>query len=388
MVKAQTKGDLATIARLKRELAASQRDRIKASALFSSMGEGVVVTDEYGRIEQVNDLAEQILGYSQKELLGKRFVDEIKAVHEDGSLIEPIDRPITRSFLDGQPVSTRTYYLRKDGLAIPTDINVSPVIVDGVPSGAIEVFRDLSDEYMKERIQAEFISIASHQLRTPLSSINTYAQMLSGGYAGKISAQQAKFVKVIEGSADRMNHLIHTLLNVTRVDAGNIRVNVKDVNVDEICKEVIRALESHAKQKHITISYSNKYGPSLKTDPVLFREVLSNLISNSIKYTPEGGRISLKVEARERVVFIVKDNGYGIPDRAKDYVFSKFYRAKNAAAYDVSGTGIGLYLAKRVAERLEGDIWFSSKVGTGSTFYFSLPLVGSVKKQGRFTLEG
>ena len=350
------------ITKLKQELYIARRDLVKADALFSSIGEAVVVTDEYGRIERVNKLCRQMLGYSEKEMLGKRFSETVKAVNEDGSPINTIDRPITQAFLSGKPVSQRMYYLTKINAPIPVDTNVSPVIFNGTPLGAIEVFRDLTDEYIKENIQAEFIYSASHQLRTPLSAINTYSQMLSGGFAGKLTDQQNSFVGIIKNSAERMNELIQTLLNVTRVEAGNISVNVQNINLDDICKDIIRSLKQPAGEKRIYIRYSNNSTPTIKSDPILVYEVLSNLVSNAIKYTPPNGKISLSVKANERVIFSVKDNGCGIPARAQDHVFSKFYRAKNAIETDASGTGIGLYLARQIAERLEGDIWFSSEI--------------------------
>ncbi|MEI9914338.1 MAG: PAS domain-containing protein [Candidatus Saccharibacteria bacterium] len=161
-----------TIADLKRQLADAHKDYVKTSALFSSIGEGVIVTDEYGNIEQVNDLCVQILGYTRNELLGKHFLKTVKAVNEDGSPVEPLDRPITRAFLNGSPVAERAYYITKGDVIVPVEINVSPFMFNGIPSGSVEVFRDLTDYYIKEAIQSEFISLASHQLRTPLSSIN------------------------------------------------------------------------------------------------------------------------------------------------------------------------------------------------------------------------
>lgn len=384
---ATTKDYQATIAELRRQLDEAHKNFVKASALFSSIGEGVIVTDEYGRIEQVNDLCSQLLGYTRRQLIGQHFFKVIRAVNEDGSFIEPLDRPIMRAFLNGAPIVDQAYYLTKNGLAVPMDINVSPFIFNGVPSGAIEVFRDLTDEYVKEEIQSEFISLASHQLRTPLSSINTYAQMLSQGYAGKMNDRQTNFVSVIEHSANRMNELIHSLLNVTRLEAGTITVDVRSVDLTTLCSEIINLLSPQAKIKDIEVELVSNASSDIDSDPILLTELISNLLSNAIKYTHEGGRVKLKIEIKDRIVVSVKDNGFGIPDVAKEYVFSKFYRAKNAVKYDVSGTGLGLYLAKQIAERLEGDIWFDSEVGKGTTFFFSLPLAGSAKKQGRFRLE-
>lgn len=379
--------DKSTISKLKKELSIAHRDLKKASTLFSSIGEAVIVTDEYGRIERVNSLTEKILGYSSNEMIGQRFFNIVKAVNEDGTLIPEIDRPITKAFLRGSAVFERLYYLTKYNSMVPIDTNVSPIIFNNKPSGAIEVFRDLTDEYIKEKIQSEFISLASHQLRTPLSSINTYSQMLSQGYAGKLTSKQLSFVSVIEKATSRMNDLIHTLLNVTRIEAGNITVNVKSIDIDNLCDEIVGSLEYLALERGISIKYTNDSITSVESDPVLLREVLSNFLTNAIKYTPRGGRVTLRVEANDRVVFSVKDNGYGIPEQSKNYVFSKFYRANNAVKNDVTGTGIGLYLAKEIAERLEGDIWFKSEINKGSTFYFSLPLIGSAEKQGKFTLE-
>lgn len=378
---------LATIAKLKQELAVAHRDLFKSASYFACIGEAAIETDEYGRIEKTNKYCRQTLGYSDKEMLGKRFTDVVRAVNEDGSLIDALDRPIAKIFLTGQPYSEKMYYLTKANTLIPVEMNVSPVIFKNVPIGAILVFRDLTDDYVKEKIQSEFICIASHQLRTPLSAINTYAQMLTSGFAGKLNDQQKSFMSVIESSTHRMNELIHTLLNVTRVEAGNISVNIQTVDIDDVCKEVVRSLKHLARDKHISIRYLNNISSTVKSDPILVSEVLSNLVSNAIKYTPQGGRISLNIKSNDRLIFSVKDNGYGIHVRDKDHVFSKYYRASSAAETDETGTGVGLYLARQIAERLEGDLWFSSEFGKGSTFYFSLPLVGSARKQGKFTLE-
>ncbi len=377
----------ATIVKLKRQLADMQKSYAKSSELISSLGEAVVVTNEYGKIEIVNELCGQILGYKLNVLIGKRYLAVIKAVNEDGSLVEPMDRAITRAFLNGSAVTERACYLTSRNTAIPVAINVSPFIFNNVPIGAIEVFRDLTDEITREQIQSEFIALASHQLRTPLSAINTYAQMLSGGYAGKLNNRQTNFVSVIESSTLRMNELIHSLLNVTRLEAGSINVDIIPVDINELCAGVINSLTSLADDKAVDIKLEACPISDIDTDPVLLRELINNLIANSIKYTPHGGSVIVKVEIQDRVIISVCDNGFGIPELAKDYIFSKFYRAKNAVKHDVSGTGLGLYLAKQIADRLEGDIWFDSEVGVGTTFYFSLPVVGSAKKQGRFRLE-
>lgn len=377
----------AKIAKLKKELILAQQSSAKTSAILSSIGDGVIITDDYGRIEQVNQLACEMLNFTSQEMIGQHFVKIIRQVNEDGSLVDNIDRPITRAFLTGQPIYEQAIYLTKDDSRIQVDFVIAPVIFNAIPSGAIEIIHDLADDLMKEKIQTEFISIASHQLRTPLASINTYAQMLSGGYAGKVNPKQARFLNAIEGAAERMNELIYTLLNVTRIEAGNININVEDIIIGQLCQDIVASVTPLAKEKDITIKCPQYPDLVVRSDPVLLREALSNLLSNAIKYTPKNGKAILDIKLSGRVVFSIKDNGYGIPEKDKDYIFSKFYRANNAQNYDVSGTGIGLYLVQQIADKLGGDIWFDSEIGQGSTFYFALPITGTDQKQGNFTLE-
>ena len=375
------------IDKLSKELLTAKQSNAKTSAILASIGDGVIVTDDYGRIEQVNQLACQMLGYTSDEMIGKHFIKVVREVNEDGSLVENIDRPITRAFLTGQPVYERTSYLTKDNSKLPVDFVVAPIIFNNAPSGAIEIIHDLTDDLMKEKIQSEFISIASHQLRTPLASINTYAQMLSGGYAGKVSPKQSRFINAIESAAERMNELIYTLLNVTRIEAGNININVEDIGIGDLCQDIVTSVTPLAKEKNISIKCPRRTDFVIPSDPILLREALSNLLSNAIKYTPSNGKVALDVKSNSRIIFSIKDNGYGIPDKDKDYIFSKFYRANNTQNYDVSGTGIGLYLVQQIADKLGGDIWFKSEEGKGSVFYFALPITGTDKKQGNFTLE-
>src|SRR5689334_13172123 len=204
------------------ELVLSERSadeqRARAEALFHSIGDGAISTDEFGRITRVNPVARHILGYKKSELIGMWFPKVIIAVTPDDRPVNLIDRPITKAFLTGRPIVEKTHYRRKNGQRIPVAVNVSPILVDGKPRGAIEVFRDISFEQEVDRMKSEFISLASHQLRTPLSAIKTYSHMLVSGYMGEVTAEQRKSLETILGAADRMNELISTLLNITRME--------------------------------------------------------------------------------------------------------------------------------------------------------------------------
>jgi PAS domain S-box-containing protein len=354
----------------------ADEQRARAEALFYSIGDGAIATDEFGKITRANAIARHILGFKKSELIGEWFPRKIITVNANNEVINLIDRPITKAFLMGRPITEKTYYRHKNGQKIPMAVNVSPILVDGKPRGAIEVFRDISFEQEVDRMKSEFISLASHQLRTPLSAIKTYSHMLTGGYMGKITPEQRQSLETIIQATDRMNELISTLLNITRMESGSIALNLRPLTVSSLIEGVLRELSLPAAEKSIALLLKTVgSGPkTIKTDRVILKEIVSNLISNAIKYTPEKGRIKVTVRLRKRNVLIhVNDTGWGIPKFSQDQVFSKFFRGHNIVKRETSGTGLGLYLVKGLVDSLDGRIWFKSHEGVGSDFFVELP---------------
>ena len=350
-------------------------EQAQAEALFNSIGDGAIAADEFGKITRINPTALHILGFTEAEMLGQWFPSTIIAVTENGSIVNIIDRPITKAFLTGKPVSEKVYYLKKNGQRIPVASTVSPIIHNNRPIGAIDVFRDITLEYEIDRMKSEFISLASHQLRTPLSSIKTYSHMLSDGYMGEVTHAQREALRTIINATNRMNELISTLLNITRIESGTIAVSSKMISVDKLVQDVVKDLEVQAGDKNIDITIKLPSTPvRVKTDSLIAKEILSNLIANSLKYTPEGGNIQVRVQRKKNsIVVVVKDNGVGIPKYSQDQIFTKFFRAPNVLKYETTGTGLGLYLVKGLTEQIGGRIWFESEEGKGSTFFLSLP---------------
>jgi PAS domain S-box-containing protein len=354
----------------------AHEQRAEAEALFTSIGDGAISTDEFGRITRVNPAAQEILGYTEDELIGTWFPKKIVAVTVEDRPVNMIDRPMTKAFLTGKPASEKTYYRRKNGQKIALAINVSPILLNGKPLGAIEVFRDITLEQEIDRMKSEFISLASHQLRTPLSAIKTYTHMLSDGYMGKLNSSQKKSLSTIITASDRMNELISTLLNITRMESGSIEVTLKSLRFDKAADEVVKELALMAGSKSITLSTLTKGKGStvVQTDALIVKEIITNLTSNAIKYTPESGSVTLIVRPQKANVTIdIVDSGWGIPKYLQDQVFSKFFRAQNVVKRETTGTGLGLYLVKGLIDTLGGRIWFSSDEDKGTTFSFSLP---------------
>jgi PAS domain S-box-containing protein len=358
-----------------KKLSSSQQQAV-AEAIFMSIGDGAIATNEFGKITRVNPGALAILGYQESDLLGEWFPKKIVAVTGDNEPINLIDRPITKAFLTGKAISEKTFYRKKNGQTLPVWINISPILLDNKPLGAIEVFRDITLEEEVDRMKSEFISLASHQLRTPLSAIKTYSHMLVDGYMGEVTPGQRKSLKTIISATNRMNELISTLLNITRIESGTIAVAPKLVYMDKLTEEVIKELTLMAENNGVTLNMecSDPDKTGIRTDSLMVKEILTNLVSNSLKYTPESGAVTVLINPRSADIHItVKDNGWGIPTYAQDQIFSKFFRAHNIVKRETTGTGLGLYLVKGLLEQLGGTIWFDSIEGKGTSFYFTLP---------------
>lgn len=347
----------------------------QSEALFTSIGDGAIATDEFGRIVRVNPAALEILEYSDEEVLGEWFPKIVIALDENLTPLSLIDRPITRSFLTGKPISEKMLYRTKTGMYKPVAVTVSPILLEGRPIGAIEVFRDITVEQNVDRMKSEFISLASHQLRTPLSAVKTYAHMLLEGYMGDLVPAQKKALRTILSASNRMNELVNMLLNVTRVESGSLAINAKAHSMQRLAEEVARELQLAASEKNISLHLKlPKEQCIVRTDNLLAKEILINLVTNAVKYTPEGGAVTIKLACKNsEAIFTVSDTGIGIPAYSQEHIFTKFFRAQNVVKRETTGTGLGLYLVKGLVDAIGGRVWFTSKENAGSSFYFSLP---------------
>lgn len=344
------------------------------AALFESMGDGVIVTDQIAHIRRINKVALEILGVSRDQVIGEWYPKVLVALDEQGKPLDAMNRPIMQALATGRAVTQHGLYKRRQGKPVAVATTVSPLIIGGRPAGAIEVFRDINQEYEIDKMKSEFISIASHQLRTPLSAVKTYAHLLSAGYQGKLSAAQQKFMRVIIASADRMNDLINVLLDVSRIEVGKLDVVIKPTNIPSWVKRLVAGLQTEAGARNVRLEYTASDQFSANIDRLLTGEVISNLLSNAIRYSRQGGTVQLCVDRNDgQLIFRVSDKGYGIPSAEQSRVFEKFFRADNARAREPSGTGLGLYMAKKIVDTLGGSIWFTSN-DQGSTFFVQLPL--------------
>jgi len=243
----------------------------------------------------------------------------------------------------------------------------------------------VANRHLKELDKAkdEFISMASHQLRTPLTTIKGYLSMMLEGDAGRMTKTQAEFAGYAFGSSERMVNLISDLLNVSRLSAGRFIIQTKPTDMVDMIRDEVRQLETHASAKNLKLIFEapDKPLPLAEIDDNKTRQVVMNFIDNAIYYTPSGSVTVTLDQTGQYVRLRVTDTGIGVPEEAKKKLFSKFFRADNAQSVRPDGTGLGLYLARRVVEDQGGTILFSSTLGKGSTFGFELPLRSATVKQ-------
>lgn len=373
---------------LRNDTAELELERAKADAIFLGIGDGALVTDENGNISRVNTVLSTMIGVKVEQMLGKWYPKTVIALNEDGKPLGTLERPISRALLTGKPASGRYFLRRKNGSLLPVSVTSSPIVLNDRPIGTIQIFKDVSQEYEIDKMKSEFISIASHQLRTPLTAINTNAHMLAEGYVGSLTDEQQAFMDNIVFSAERMHELISTLLNITRIEAGKISVNPVPTQLETLAHEINKELATKIIEKNLKLESKLDSVKPVTTDPLLIREVMANLLSNAVKYTPEGGNIEVSLESdAHSVIYSVKDSGYGIPVSQQDRIFTKFFRATNVVSREGVGTGLGLYMVKGIADNLGAKLWFESQEDKGTTFHFAVPRKGTDIRAGNSTLE-
>ncbi len=365
--------------------------KAKDEALLLSIGEGLVATGKDGNIIFVNRAFESMLGWKEEEVQGKLFLNLVHMFDENGKEIQKDNRPFysalqTKNSKDFKSkTTTNMYYRHRDGNIFPVAITISPIVVEGEMMGVVEVFRDITREKEIDKEKTEFVSLASHQLRTPLSSVNWYTEMLLAGDAGKLTKKQKEYADEIFQGTQRMVRLVNDLLNVSRLELGTFSVNPETVDVVAAAFDAIDEQKQHIKLKKIkvTTDFPDERPLEMEADPKLLHMIFQNLLSNSIKYTGEKGHINLAVFKNGKEILIeVSDNGIGIPKNEQSKIFTKLFRADNVKEQDMEGTGLGLYIIKSIVEKSGGSIRFESTEGEGTKFIVDFPEGNMKKREG------
>jgi len=373
------------ISSIKKSQTNADQVEIKSNTLIASIGEGIIETDENGRINSMNKWAEEILGWQVKDYIGKILPREVLIEKEKGYFVPWEILLVKASTTTSKKVDVTFHSVQEgDEAKFLTPATIAPVIQRGRIVGSIVILPDINKEREIERMKSEFLSVAAHQLRSPLGSIRWGIEMLVEGDLGKIPQKAKETLQQIYTSNQWMITLVNDLLNVSRIDQGRIHDEPELTDHIEIIRAVIKEYELEAFEKKISIKLNAKKDccKKIMIDPMRFREVIQNLLSNAVKYSRENGNVVITVDQSELLVkIIVADNGIGIPSRDKKEIFSRFFRASNAVKSKTEGTGLGLFVVKSYVARWGGSIWFESKEGKGTTFYLQFPIKSQKLKE-------
>ncbi|MEO5499424.1 MAG: ATP-binding protein, partial [Candidatus Saccharimonadales bacterium] len=367
-----------TVTALAKEL---NQESSKSSIIINAIADGVLLVDAKGTIQLINPAAEQIIGWGSEDATKLDYRSVLKIIDSKDEIIDPSLDPISQSLLSNQSVISDKYGIRTiSGKHLLASIMVSPL--GAANTGVIVVFRDITAQRAEEREQAEFISTASHEMRTPVAAIEGYIGLSLNPQTAVIDEKARSYLLKAQDSAKNLGKLFQDLLDISRIEDGRLTSNPSMVEVSSFVQNNLDDFVTLASQKSINLAFAPK-NTANPVAPIYYanvdinhlKEVLTNLISNAIKYTKQGS-VTVDVTGDSEHVFVsVKDSGIGIPAEDIPHLFQKFYRVDNTDTREIGGTGLGLFLARRLVESMTGRLTVSSIYGEGSTFTIELPRV-------------
>jgi two-component system phosphate regulon sensor histidine kinase PhoR len=378
-VQANSKDELGSLSKAIGEMGNQLRDKIAEiskekdylQTILKGMMEGVLVVDGRGRILMVNDALRNLLSLSS-DVADKMPLEVIRNAELEGA--------IRKALRDGESIALELNLDKSGGKIVEVNVvGISPsskgMDKDGEGiRGAIVVFHDITRLKGLEKIRQDFVANVSHELRTPLTTIKGYVEtLLEGALKEEVASQ---FVQVIKRHTDRLTKIVEDLLMLSKIESKEFQLKMEVISLRDLIDDVIDFVKEPAEKKKISISQS-AIPPSLavEADRNYLEQISINLLDNAIKYTPEGGRITISViEKDQREVLVsVQDTGIGIPKEDLPRIFERFYRVDKGRSQELGGTGLGLSIVKHLVQAHGGKVWVDSQPGKGSTFYFTLP---------------
>ena len=359
-------------------VSAVEHQRRVTELVLDSAGDGIVGLDRDGFVLFANLSARRMLRCRESDLIGHRFHDIAHHEHGDGSSYPWQDCPVHSSVTSGEATYLpEQRYIRRDGTAFPVEIVMSPLIIDGIVTGAVQSFRDVSEREEMEEIKRQFVSVVSHELRTPLTSIKGSLQMLDSGLLGPLEPDQQELVTMAVANAGRLGNLVNDILDLERLDSGRMPLEPVTVPASTLAQQGVDGIRGAAEAAgvRLTLALPNaNVDVDVHVDPHRILQVLTNLLGNAIKFSERGSTVTVSVRRDESWVDIaVSDQGRGIPDDQLATVFDRFGQVESGDARREGGTGLGLAIAKEITERSGGTLTVESSLGVGSTFTIRLP---------------
>lgn len=360
----------------------------KSEVVINAIADGVIALDNKGIVQLINPAAQKLIGWGKQDAMQLGYRAILKLTDKNNVELDATNDPIIKVLATNQRIATSDLTLvTNSGKKLSVSVVVSPIGQMG--SGVIVVFRDITKEKDEEREQAEFISTASHEMRTPVASIEGYLGLALNPATAQIDAKAREFIMKAHESSQHLGRLFQDLLDVSKAADGRLSNNPKVTDVVEFTHNITLGLILNAEKKGLKLHFkpqtdaNDNFQSNRTLNPVFYanvdndhlREVLSNLIENAIKYTLHGN-VTVDVNGDDdHVTISIADTGIGIPAEDMSHLFQKFYRVDNSDTREIGGTGLGLYLSRRLVEALNGRIWVESQYKQGSTFYVELPRI-------------
>jgi PAS domain S-box-containing protein len=358
-------------------------EQLKADTIMASIGEGVMVIDAARKIQLFNNAAQQLTGWDADSAASIDCDAVLQLRTPDDQPVNELNDPFAEAWKKGTTVvRDNLTTTSRAGSKKQVHLSVSPIFNSlHQPSGAIALMRDISREKSVEREKNEFISTASHEMRTPVAAIEGYISLAMNPNVATIDDRAKKYLEKSHETIQHLGQLFKDLLSVTKAEEGVVGGKIEAINLGQLLQASVDDMQFAAGKKKLTLVFQIGGATGKTISPLYYiasnaerlREVVENLIDNAIKFTTEGG-IKVTLEGNEKEVIVgVADTGMGIPPEDIPHLFQKFYRVDSDASHTIGGTGLGLYLCRRVIEAFNGRIWVDSKPGQGSNFHFSLP---------------
>jgi len=351
---------------LSKEALRESEERLRIT-MESAIDYAIITMDTERIIEGWSKGAELIFQYTAGEVIGKSadiiFTDEDKAASVPQKEMEKAKN-------EGKAEDER-WHQRKDGSRLFMNGTMRP-IYDVALTGYVKVARDMTQQKLIEQQKEDFIGIASHELKTPVTSIKAYTELLQEICSEGDYASGAPLIKKMSAQVDRLIELVHSLLDTTKLVEGGLGLHLEEFNLADLIEECVENLQRSANSCHIIIQCKKE--ASVCADRDRISQVLTNLISNALKYSPNGGQVTVSCcQTAEGIKIGVRDEGIGISKEMQAKVFGRFFRVNDANTNTFPGMGLGLYIANNIIQRHGGKIWMESEPGKGSVFYFVLP---------------
>ncbi len=374
---------------------------LSADLLIESIAEGVVVVDLEGTLKLFNKAAEDITGWSKVDAIGLNYRSLLKLQDEKGVPIDKSKDPIRIVLASNKSLINDELSLKtRSEKIIEVTLVVSPINDrDGGVKAVAVVFRDVSEERHQQKQRAEFISTASHEMRTPVAAIEGYLALALNDKVSKIDSAAKGYLEKAHASTQHLGKLFQDLLTAAKSEDGRLTNNPVVTDMSAFMEQIVEDMRFTAEKKGLQVIQSFGAGAAksgggamnpvylANIDPERMREVLTNLFDNAVKYTEEGKLTIGFTGNQETMTISITDTGAGIPPEDVGHLFQKFYRVDNSATRQVGGTGLGLFITKKIVELYHGRVWVESKLGEGSTFFIELPRLDQTKADQLKQLE-